>query len=76
MPARIGRKTKHEVVGPYEENSRNDNGSSRLIDICRHNSLVLMNGYVKHKEIHCISVNGDKVRSKISKRLFNNAANN
>ncbi|XP_056647320.1 craniofacial development protein 2-like [Diorhabda sublineata] len=51
LNARTGKETKHEIIGPYGENTRNDNGS-RLIDVCQHNLLRIMNGYFKHKEIH------------------------
>jgi hypothetical protein len=49
--SRTGKKTNDLVVGPFGEEVINDNGD-KLIDICEHNSLRILNGYFKHKMIH------------------------
>lgn len=49
--ARIGSKTGDKVVGPYGENTVNNNGG-RLIDLCTQNQLKISNGHYRHKDIH------------------------
>ncbi|XP_072401086.1 uncharacterized protein [Diabrotica undecimpunctata] len=51
LNARTDRKINDKTIGPYGENNTNDNGSN-LIEMCKYNSLRIMNGYFKHKEIH------------------------
>ena len=38
-------------MGPFGEKVINYNGD-KLIDICEQNSLIILNGYFKHKMIH------------------------
>ena len=51
LNARTGTRTNDKIIGPYGENTTNENGN-RLIEMCRQNSLRILNGYFKHKEIH------------------------
>lgn len=49
--SRTGQQTGNKIIGPHGENIINDNGL-RLINICEQNSLQILNGFYKHKEIH------------------------
>ena len=40
-----------ETVGPWGEDKENDNGQS-LIDFCKEQKWVIMNGKFKHRDIH------------------------
>lgn len=51
LNGRTGRKKGNAVVGEHGEDTINDNGT-RLIDICEHNYLKILNGYYQHKDIH------------------------
>lgn len=44
-----GKNNKSQIVGPYGEDTRNDNGN-RLITTCEQNNLKIMNGYYQHRD--------------------------
>lgn len=47
----VGRRISDETVGPWGEDKENDNGQ-RLVDFCKEQECVIMNGKFKHKDIH------------------------
>lgn len=49
--AHTGSSVYNDVVGPYGEQTLNNNGS-RLVEICQQNLLKILNGFYQHKAIH------------------------
>lgn len=49
--SRTGREKNNNVVGPFGEETINDNGRS-LIHLCETHNLKINNGFYKHKDIH------------------------
>ncbi|XP_044757727.1 craniofacial development protein 2-like [Coccinella septempunctata] len=51
LNSRVGKNRNSQIVGPYGEDTRNDNGN-RLITLCEQNDVKIMNGYYQHRDIH------------------------
>ncbi|XP_030767213.1 craniofacial development protein 2-like [Sitophilus oryzae] len=51
LNCRVGKSTDSQVVGPYGEDTKNDNGN-RLIALCVQNDFKIMNGFYQHRDIH------------------------
>ncbi|KAF2880808.1 hypothetical protein ILUMI_25365 [Ignelater luminosus] len=51
LNARTGWRVDDPIVGLYGENTLNKN-EERLIELCQQNSLKMLNGWFKHKQIH------------------------
>ena len=51
LNSRIGHRLSSKVVGPFGEETVNDNGN-RIIDLCDQNELRILNGFFQHRDIH------------------------
>ena len=61
--SRIGKQLNNRIVGPFGENVVNDNGE-RLIELCQHQSLKILNDFFKHKDIHKFTRYQDTLQQK------------
>ena len=60
---RTGKQNGNEVVGPFGEETVNDNGE-RIIELCEQYLLKITNGFYEHKEIHKFTRHQDTLQQR------------